>query len=96
LLKHEDETIDANLRRLFILKYWGQVPQTVHQYFSKGYLFCLYKDPYDPTKLCLIQIPSALCRLIVSPICSYGQSHFAMDIPPPPHPTTPRSASKTG
>ncbi|KAL7523471.1 hypothetical protein ACHAWF_002944 [Thalassiosira exigua] len=60
LVKCEDEAIDANLRRLFDFIYRGQVPQAVQHYFSDGYLFCLFKDPDNPSKLRPIQIPSAL------------------------------------
>ena len=46
------------------------------------YLFCLYKDPDDPTKLRPIGIPSAIRRIITSHVASCGKSSYAIDLLP--------------
>ncbi|KAL7550151.1 hypothetical protein ACHAWF_013397 [Thalassiosira exigua] len=67
---------------MFDLIYRGQVPQAVRRFFSDGYLFCLYKDPHDKSKLRPLGVPSALRRLIVSHVCRHGKAKFAMDLLP--------------
>ncbi|KAL7527363.1 hypothetical protein ACHAWF_002150 [Thalassiosira exigua] len=82
LVKMEDEAINGNIRRLFDLIYRGEVPRSVRRFFSDGYLFCLYKDPHDKSKLQPLGVPSALRRLIASHVCWYGKARFALDLLP--------------
>ncbi|KAL7546399.1 hypothetical protein ACHAWF_009735 [Thalassiosira exigua] len=51
LVKMEDEATNEIIRRLFDLIYRGEVPRGIQRFFSDGYLFCMYKDPHDKSKL---------------------------------------------
>ncbi|KAL7523727.1 hypothetical protein ACHAWF_002470 [Thalassiosira exigua] len=82
LVKLGDEALNNNIRRVFNLRYRGQVPQAVRRFLSDGYLFCLYKDPHDRSKLRPLGVPSALRRLIASHVCRHGKAKFAMDLLP--------------
>ena len=58
--------VNDDLRTLFDLIYNNLIPKPIHQLFMDTYLFCLYKDPEDLTKLRFLDIPSALRRIIAS------------------------------
>ena len=51
-------------------------------YSRDSYLFCLYKDPEDLTKLCPIGIPSAIRQIITSHVADSTRQQFARRIPP--------------
>ncbi|KAL7545463.1 hypothetical protein ACHAWF_008810 [Thalassiosira exigua] len=82
LVKLEDEALNDNIRQLFDLTYKGQVPQGVRRFFFDGYLFCLYKDPHDKTKLQSLGVPSTIRQLIASHVCRHGKARFALDLLP--------------
>ncbi|KAL7553176.1 hypothetical protein ACHAWF_017394, partial [Thalassiosira exigua] len=51
-------------------------------YFSDTYLFCLYKDPDDTSKMRPITVPTALRRVLASHVVQYGRDRFARDLLP--------------
>ena len=51
LVKLNIASVNTSIRQLFDIIYRGQVPSEVQCYLSDTYLFFLYKDPDDPTKL---------------------------------------------
>ena len=74
--------VNNDIRRLCNLVYLNQIPPEVACFFTDTYLFCLYKDPDDPTNLRPIGIPSALRRLIASHIDHYYRHRFARHLLP--------------
>ena len=63
--------VNLGVRQLFDLIYNNLVPTELQCYFRDTYLFCLYKDPDDLTKLHPIGIPSAMHRIITSHVSAY-------------------------
>ncbi|KAL7525782.1 hypothetical protein ACHAXR_001162 [Thalassiosira sp. AJA248-18] len=59
LVKLNIAEVNEDIRQVFNLVFNAMVPVSIHPYFTETYLFCLYKDPKDPTKLWPIGIPSA-------------------------------------
>jgi hypothetical protein len=51
---------------MFDLIYENKLPENIKLYFIDVHIFCLHKDPLDPTKLRPIGIPTAIQRLIAS------------------------------
>jgi hypothetical protein len=51
---------------MFDLIYKDKLPENIKLYFIDVHIFCLHKDPLDPTKLRPIGIPTAIRRLIAS------------------------------
>ena len=54
----------------------------MHPYFSNTYLFCLYKDENNPSKLRPIGFPTALQRIIASHVARTFRKRFAKDLLP--------------
>ena len=58
--------VNNELHTLSDLIYNNLIPEPIQQLFTDTYLFFLYKDPEDLTKLWPQGIPSALRRIIAS------------------------------
>lgn len=82
LVKKNISEVNADIEAIFDLVFTGAIPRSFQRYFTDTYLFCLYKDPDDLTKLRPLGIPSALRRLIGSHIAGYYQKRFAMTLLP--------------
>ncbi len=66
LLNCSIPTITDDLKFVFDLIYKNSLPDNIKRYFTDVYLFCLHKDPLDPTKLRLLGIPTAIQCIIAS------------------------------
>ena len=64
------------------LIYRGRVPPDARQYLRDTYLFCLHKDPGDPSKLRPLGIPLALRRLVASHVAISFRHRFARHLLP--------------
>ena len=82
LAQQDDSAVDSTLQHLFDLVYRGLVPASARRYFRDSYLFCLYKDPSDPTKLRPIGVPTALRRIIASHVAKVYKDSFAAHLLP--------------
>ncbi|KAL7533884.1 hypothetical protein ACHAWF_004651 [Thalassiosira exigua] len=74
--------INDGVRRLFDLIYCARLPAEVVHFMSDSYLFCLFKDPDDPSKMRPIAIPCALRRLLASHVTAEEREAFAMNLLP--------------
>lgn len=74
--------VDSDLHYIFDLVFRNCIPPQIHQYFQDTYLFMLYKDPDDPSKLRPISIPTAMRRLLGNHITKEYNSKFAMHLCP--------------
>ncbi|EJK48168.1 hypothetical protein THAOC_33059 [Thalassiosira oceanica] len=62
LARQNRPDIDKELQEVFNLVFQGRLPEVAKQYFTDTYLFCLYKDPSNPSKLRPLGIPSAFAH----------------------------------
>ena len=53
------------------------IPTEVERYFTDTYLFCLYKDPEDLSKLRPLGTPLAPRRLVATHLAAYYRQPFA-------------------
>jgi hypothetical protein len=67
---------------VFDLIYKNKLPENIKHYFTDVYLFCLHKDPLDPTKLRPLGIPNAIRRLIASHVARKLRQKFANHLLP--------------
>ena len=79
-MHHPD--INNDLRDLFDLVYNNCIPAAVRGFFTDTYLFCLYKDPEDLTKLRPLGIPSAMRRIIATHVTKESSIRFAQSLLP--------------
>ena len=77
-----ETSVNTNLCTLFDLVYNNIVPKEIGQYFTDTYLFCLYKDPHNLTKLRPLRVPSALRRIVASHVAKTGVTRFAQHLLP--------------
>eukprot|EP00956_Cyclotella_meneghiniana_P015018 scaffold22773_cov35-Cyclotella_meneghiniana.AAC.1 len=82
LAKLNNADIHANIIALFTRFYNGNVHPLIVPYFTSTYLFCLHKDPDDPTKLRPIGVPTALRRILASHIAKTFRVRFARHLLP--------------
>ena len=82
LLKCSIPTITEDLQFVFDLIYKNKLPENIKRYFTDVYLFCLHKDPHDPTKLRPLGIPTAIRRLIASHVARTLRQKFANHLLP--------------
>ena len=68
LVKQDDDVANMAIRLLFKRLYNGQIDECMRLYLTNIYLFCLYKDETDPTKLRPIGVQTAIRRIITSHI----------------------------
>jgi hypothetical protein len=65
---------------VFDLIYKNKLPNNIKRYFTDVYLFCLHKDPLDPTKLQPLGIPTAIQHIIASHVactlCQKNANHL--------------------
>jgi hypothetical protein len=66
LIKKAPPSIQPNIRFIFDQIYQNNIPTSIKRFFTDVYLFCLHKDPTDPTKLRPLGIPTAIRRIIVA------------------------------
>jgi hypothetical protein len=74
-LLHPTDTDD--LQFVFDLIYKKILPDNIKRYFTDVYLFCLHKDPLDPTKLQPLRIPTAIQCIIGSHVACTLRQKFA-------------------
>jgi hypothetical protein len=77
LLNCSIPTVTDNLQFVFDLIYKNKLPNNIKRYFTDVYLFCLHKDPLDPTKLRSLGIPTAIRRIIASHVACTLRQKFA-------------------
>ena len=82
LAKQNRPEIDKALQEVFNLVFQGRLPAAAKQYFTDTYLFCLYKDPSNPSKLRPLGIPSAVRRIVASHVAKYYRGKFAHHLLP--------------
>ena len=82
LLKCSIPTITDDLQFVFDLIYKNKLPENIKRYFTDVYLFCLHKDPRDPTKLRPLGIPTAIRCLIASHVARTLRQKFANHLLP--------------
>ncbi|KAL7552565.1 hypothetical protein ACHAWF_015801 [Thalassiosira exigua] len=83
LVEWEGVEVQPLLQTLCDLIYRGIIPAEVKKvFFSDTYLLCLYKDPWNPSKLRPIGVPTALRRIVASHIVQYGRDRFVRDLLP--------------
>ena len=68
LAKRDDADANKAIRLLFKRLYNGQIDGCMRPYLTNTYLFCLYKDETDPTKLRPIGVPTAIRWIITNHI----------------------------
>ena len=74
--------VNEDIRQLCDIVFNAVVPTEVEQYFTDTYLFCLYKDPEDLSKLRPLGIPLALRRLVATHVAAYYRQRFAQKLLP--------------
>ncbi len=67
--------VTNDLQFVFGLIYKNILPDNIKRYFTDVYLFCLHKDPLDPTKLGPLGIPTAI--IIASHVAHTLRQKFA-------------------
>ena len=82
LVKRGCSKINKSIRLLFQHIFNGGTHTDMEAYFTNTYLFCLYKDPDDPTQLRPIGIPTALRRIITIHIARVYRQRFARHLLP--------------
>ena len=74
--------IPTHLNFIFNQIYQNNLPPPITRYFTDVYLFCLYKDPHDKSKLRPLGIPTAIRRLIASHVAHTFREKFARHMLP--------------
>ena len=82
LVKHEDANASRTIRLLFKRLYSGQINECIRPYLADTYLFCLYKDETDPTKLRPIGVLTAIQQIITNHIARTFCQKFARHLLP--------------
>ena len=82
LVNKEDPQVNKSIRILFGRIYNGQIDNRIIPFFTNTYLFCLYKDTSDPTKLRPIRVPTALRRIITNHLARTFRRRFASHLLP--------------
>ena len=82
LVKQENADASKAIRLLFKRLYNGQIDECMRPYLTNTYLFCLYKDETDPTKLRLIGVPTTIRRIITNYIARTFHQKFARHLLP--------------
>jgi hypothetical protein len=70
LLNCSIPTVTDDLQFVFELIYKNSLPDNIKHYFTDVYLFCLHKNPLDPTKLRPFGIPTAIQRIASLVACT--------------------------
>jgi hypothetical protein len=82
LLNCSIPTITDDLQFVFDLIYKNKLPNNIKRYFTDVYLFCLHKDPLDPTKLRPLGIPTVIRRIITSQVAHTLHQKFSNHLLP--------------
>ena len=77
LVKHEDADANRVIRLLFKQLFNGQIDECMRLYLTNTYLFCLYKNETDPTKLRPIGVPTAIWWITTNHIARTFHQKFA-------------------
>ncbi len=67
----------SDVQFVFDLIYKNSLLDNIKRYFTDVHLFCLNKDPLDPTKLQPLEIPTAIQCIITSHVACTLQQKFA-------------------
>ena len=78
---HQKE-INQDIHELFDIVYSNEIPEEIQQYFTYTYLFCLYKDTNNLTKLRPLGVPLSLRHFIASHVARKGALRFARKLLP--------------
>ena len=82
LIKKAAPSTQPNIRFIFDQIYRNNIPLSIKRFFTDVYLFCLHKDPTDPTKLRPLGIPTAIRRIIATHVARTLKSKFAAHLFP--------------
>jgi hypothetical protein len=64
LVRLNNPSVNTDLQFFFNAIFTNKVPPALQPYLRDTYLFCLHKDPNDPSKLRPIGVPTAIRRII--------------------------------
>ena len=82
LVKKATPATKTDIQFIFEKIYQNRIPPPITRYFTDVYLFCLHKDPTDPSKLRPLGIPTAIRRLIATHIARTLKKKFAYHLFP--------------
>ncbi len=77
LVRLNNEVVNADLYFFFNAIFTAKIPSEIAPYLRDTYLFCLHKDPDDPSKLRPIGVPTAVRRIIGNHIARTFKSRLA-------------------
>ena len=69
--------VNEDLQHIFNQIFLNNIPQPIQHYFSDVYLFCLHKDPNNPTNLRPLGIPTAIRQLMARHVAQTFKAKFA-------------------
>ena len=82
LVNKDNSAIHKGLRLLFQCIFNGCIDACIEPYLTNTYLFYLYKDEMDLSKLQPIGVPSALWRIIINHTARSHHRKFVLDLIP--------------
>ena len=82
LVKKATPATKTDLQFIFEKIYQNDIPPDITRYFTDVYLFCLHKDPSDPSKLRPLGIPTAIRRIIATHVARTLKQKFAYHLFP--------------
>jgi hypothetical protein len=82
LVKKATPAQKNDIQFIFEQIYQNNIPPTITRYFTDVYLFCLHKDPTDPSKLRPLGIPTAIRRLIATHVARTFKKKIAYHLFP--------------
>ena len=82
LVRLNNPSVNADLQFFFNAIFTNKIPPALQPYLRDTYLFCLHKDPNDPSKLRPIGVPTAIRRIIGNHIARSYRQRFALHLLP--------------
>ena len=82
LVNINNTDVNNDIRQLFNLIFKGHVPPIVQEYLGDTYLFCLFKDPEDPSKVRPITVPLAIRRILANHVSVVYRARAAQKLLP--------------
>ena len=82
LANNDDASIHNGLRILFQRIFNRRIDTCMEPYLTNTYLFCVYKDETDHSKLWHIGVPTALQRIITNHTARSYNQKFSLDLLP--------------
>jgi hypothetical protein len=82
LVKKATPTTKTDIQFIFKKIYQNDIPPAITRYFTDVYLFCLHKDPSDPSKLRPLGIPTAIRRIMATHVARTLKQKFAYHLFP--------------